>query len=126
TARISAIHVRIPKETRTGVPVCGVGNPCIRIRVVAERPHVALAEEASPARDRKWRHDPISFCKVLYVMSHFDDFTHEFVAEHITRLHRRNVAVVEMQIGAADCRQTYLDDCVMRIENLRIRDVAYL
>ena len=48
-----------------------------------------------------------------------DHFAHELVAEDVAALHRRDVAVVQVQIRAADCSARDLHDGVARVEDLR-------
>ena len=54
------------------------------------------------------------------VPADLDDFAHELVAEHVALLHRRDIAVVDVQVGSADRRRRHLDDRVARIEDDRI------
>jgi hypothetical protein len=54
-------------------------------------------------------------------MAYLHDFAHEFMAQDITRLHGRDIAVIEMQIRATDRREGDFDDGVMRVQNLWIR-----
>ena len=51
-----------------------------------------------------------------------DHLAHELVAEDVARLHRRDVAVVEVQVRAADRGRGDLDDRVARIDDLGIVD----
>ena len=48
--------------------------------------------------------------QILNRAADLDDLTHIFVAEDIALLHGRNVAIIQMQIGAADRRCRDLDD----------------
>ena len=57
--------------------------------------------------------------QILNRAADLDDLTHIFVAEDIALLHGRNVAIIQMQIGAADRRCRDLDD---GITGLRILD----
>jgi hypothetical protein len=51
-----------------------------------------------------------------------DHFAHELMAEDVAGLHRRNVAVVEVEVRAADRSRGDLDDRIARIEDLGIVD----
>ena len=62
-------------------------------------------------------HDAIADLETRVVLADLDDFAHELVAEHVALLHRRDVAVVDVQIGSADRRRRHLDDGVARIED---------
>src|ERR671927_538511 len=55
-----------------------------------------------------------------------DDLAHELVPEDVALLHRRDVAVVEVQVRPADRRRGDLHDRVAVVEDLRIRDVLDL
>src|SRR5204863_8317265 len=50
-------------------------------------------------------------------------FAHDLVSEDVAAHHRGDVAVVEMEVGAADRGQRHAHDRVVRIEDLRLRHV---
>src|SRR6185436_16181074 len=52
-------------------------------------------------------------------------FAHELMTEDVAFHHRRNVAVVQMQVGTADRGRSYFDDGVARVENLRFRHILH-
>src|SRR5690606_5020282 len=52
-----------------------------------------------------------------------DNLAHELVTENVASVHGRHVAVVKMQIGAADRGRGHFDDGITRIENPRIGHV---
>src|SRR6185436_13375670 len=52
-------------------------------------------------------------------------FAHELMTEDVAFHHRRNVAVVQMQVGTADRGRSYFDDGVARVENLRLRHILH-
>ena len=58
--------------------------------------------------------------QILDSAADLDDLTHIFVAEDIAWLHGRNVAIIQMQIGAADRRCRDLDDGITRVEDFWI------
>ena len=122
-ARIAAGQVRVAEDARGGLAV-GLAPGVLLvggIAVVAARILLLAAMVALPARDRK-RHDHALACLERARRADLDHLAHEFVAEHVARLHRRNVAVVEVQVGAADRRRSDPDDGVARVEDLGIVD----
>ena len=58
----------------------------------------------------------------LIVCADLDDLAHELMAEDVAALHRRDEAVEQVQVGAADGGEGDLDDRVARIQDLRIRN----
>ena len=116
-AGIAAVHVRVAEQTRRGIAVQLLGHPGIRIRVVAQRPELLLAEVAAAAGDGERHDDAIADLEPRVVFADLDDFAHELVAEDVALLHRRDVAVVDVQVGSADRRRRDLDDGVARIED---------
>ena len=77
---------------------------------------VALA-----AGDGERHHHPLALLERAG-RSGLDDLAHEFVAEDVARLHRRDVAIVEVQVRAADGGRGDADDRVARIEDFGIVD----
>src|SRR5262249_3619993 len=94
----------------------------VRIAVVAQRPELLTAKPALAASDGEGDHDAVALAKLAHLRADLDDLAHEFVAEDIPLLHGRNVAVVEMQIGAADGGRRDPQDRIARVENLGVRD----
>jgi hypothetical protein len=88
--------------------------------VLSHNENNCFCKETIAARDGERHNDAVAFLDVLYGAARLDDFAHKFVAENIARLHRRNVAVVKMQIGAADARRSNLDNGVARINYFRV------
>ena len=66
--------------------------------------------------------DAVALLQLLDVLADLDDHAHRLVAEDVARLHRRHVAVVEVQVGAADAGGRDLDDRVARVLDLRVGD----
>ena len=58
--------------------------------------------------------------RFLHVRPDLDDLAHELVAEDVALLHRRDEAVVEVQVGAADRRRGDLHDGVAPVQDLRV------
>src|SRR5207253_682944 len=90
------------------------------VRVIARGPQTLLTEEAVAAGDREWHHHAVASPEVVYLRSDFHDLAHELVAEDIPLHHRRNIAIVEMQVGATDGRQTVLHDAIVGIDDPRV------
>jgi hypothetical protein len=101
------------------------GHPGVGVGVVAQRPQLLAAEETAAARDRERHDDAVADFQLLVVLADFDDFAHELVAEDVSRLHRRNVAIEQVQIRSADRRGGDLDDGVSAVEDRRIGDAFY-
>ena len=79
---------------------------------------------AVAAGDRE-RHDhAVADLQVLDLRADLDDLAHELVAEDVALLHRRDEAVVEVQVRAADRRRGDPDDRVARVQDLRVGHVA--
>ena len=77
-------------------------HPRVRIRVLAEREHLLLAEEAVAAGDGKGHHDAVAYLQLLHIRPDLDDFAHELVPHDVARLHGGDESVVKVQVGAAD------------------------
>ena len=67
---------------------------------------------AAAAGDREGDDHPVARLDLLDRLAGLDDLAHEFMAEDVARLHRRDEAVVEVQVGAADRRRGDPDDRV--------------
>ena len=76
---------------------------------------------AAAARDCE-RNDDLLALPQRRLRADLDDFAHEFVAKDIAGLHRRDISVIQMQVGAADRGRGDLDDAVARIDDLGIVD----
>jgi hypothetical protein len=122
-ARVAAHHVRVAEDARAREAVDLLLHPRVRVRVVAGRPQPAPAEEAAPTGDRERDDHAVADFKVVHAGARLDDLAHELVTEDVAFLHRRDVAVVEVQVGAADGRRSDFDDGVARVENLRLGHV---
>jgi hypothetical protein len=84
-----------------------------------------LALVAFAADDRERNNDAIADLEGLFAVgSHLHDLAHELVAHDIAVLHARHVAVVEVQIGAADCATRDFNDGVPRMLDLGIRNLV--
>jgi hypothetical protein len=114
--------VRVAEQARCGIPVQLLRHPRIRIRVVTQGPELLLAEIAAATRDGEGHDDAIADFQARVLRADLDDFAHELMAEHVAFLHRRNVAIVDVQIRSADRRRRHLDDGVAWIEDDRVRD----
>src|SRR6185295_1798676 len=97
------------------VPPHLLRHPLVRVRVLAQRVQLALARRADAAGDGEGYDDPITDLELLHAASHLDDLAHELVAKDVTALHRRDEAVIKMQIRAADRGRRDLHDRVLLI-----------
>src|SRR5215212_6517663 len=95
-------------------------HPRIRIGVLAEREHLLLTEEAVATGNRKGYDHAIAYCQIVNFSTYLDHFTHEFMAEYVASLHRRNESVIHMQVGTADCRGGDFYDRISLVKDLRI------
>ena len=68
-----------------------------------------------PVADRQLRRRP---------GTDLDDLAHELVTEDVAFHHGGDVAVVEVEVGAADRRQRDAHDGVVRVDDLRIGDLV--
>jgi hypothetical protein len=119
-AGVAAVEMRVAVDPGRGEAHQRLVHPGVRIGVVAERVELARAEPAAAAGDRE-RHDhAVAGAQRLHRRAGLDDLAHEFMSEDVAAHHGRYVAVVEMEIGAADRGERHLHDGVVRIEDLRI------
>jgi hypothetical protein len=71
-------------------------------------------------------HDAVADRQVVDPLSDLDDLPHELVPEDVALRHRRHVAVVEMQVRAADRRGGDPNDRVAIVEQHRVRNLLDL
>ena len=98
----------------------GVGG-LRRVAVVAGAELLALAEEALAARDGEGDDHALALLE-RRLGADLDHLAHEFVADDVARAHGRDIAVVEVEVGAADRGRGDLEDRVARIDDLGIGD----
>jgi len=79
-----------------------------------------LTGETAAACNRKWDDDSVAFLQIVYATPHLDDFAHKLMAENVAALHRRNEAVIQVQIGTADRGRGNFDDSVALTQDFRI------
>src|SRR5439155_9907313 len=80
-----------------------------------------LAIITVPAGDAERHHHAVARFEFADCFAHLDHFPHEFVPENVPRLHAGDIAMVEVQIGAADGRRTDFDNGVPWIQDFWIR-----
>src|SRR5262249_54444413 len=90
------------------------------VRVVAERPQLLLAEVTPAAGDRERHYHAVTDLQLRVLLPDLDDFAHELVAEDVARLHGRDVAVVQMEVGTGHGGRPDPYDRVARVQDLRI------
>jgi hypothetical protein len=81
-----------------------------------------LAKPAMATTDRERDNDTVADFQVCNFRAELYDLTHVFMAEDISLLHGRLVAVQEVQVRAADCARRYLEDCIAGMLDPGIRD----
>jgi hypothetical protein len=116
----AAEHVRIAEQTGGRVAEQFFRERRIGIGILAKGKQVFLAEKAIAARNREGNHHAVAGFEIVHVEPALDHFAHKLMAENVARFHRRNQAVVQMQVGAADRRPGDFDDRVAPVKNLRI------
>ncbi|MNV78289.1 hypothetical protein D3C71_1717710 [compost metagenome] len=83
-----------------------------------------LAEETAAAGDHERNDHAVSDVQVGHGAAGVLDDAHEFVAEDIARFGLRDLAVVEVQVRAADGGGRYPQDDVVIVLDDRVRDVV--
>src|ERR1700722_10436403 len=94
----------------------------IRIGVIAGRPDLLAAKLTVAAGDGKRHNNAIATLQISYTFSNLLHDSHEFVTEDIAGFHRRDKAVVEVQVGTAYGGPRYFQDRVVRVQQKRIGD----
>src|SRR5829696_2306261 len=93
----------------------------IRIRGVAEREEATLAKPAGAARDRERNDDAIANLELRHSRADLDHLAHRLMTEDIPLFHRWHVAVIDMEVGAANTTRGNPHDGVSRVDDLRVR-----
>src|SRR6185369_6091606 len=86
---------------------------------------LALAEEAAAAGDGEGDDHAVAEREVLDLAAELDDLAHELVAQDVPLLHGGDVAVVEVEVRAADRGRGDADDGVAPVQDRRVGDVFY-
>jgi hypothetical protein len=76
----------------------------VGVGVLAHGIQFGAARGARPAGDRERDHDPVADPELagVHAVADLDDLTHELVTHHVALLHRRHVAVDQVQVRPAD------------------------
>src|SRR5829696_10380733 len=125
-AGVAARDVRVAEDAGRRVAEELLGDARVRVGVLADGVELVLAGPAVAAGDRERDDDAVADLEVGDAPALLDDLAHELVAEDVALAHRRDVAVVEVQVGPADRRGADLHDGVAVVEDLRVRDVLHL
>src|SRR5262249_12055375 len=112
-------------DSRRRVAEKFLGHPGVGVRVLAERIHLLLAEEAAAAGNREADHYAVAYLQILDLRPDLDYFTHELMPDDVPLLHRRNETVVKVQVGAADRRGCDPHNGVTPVDDLRFWRVNY-
>src|SRR4051794_13181464 len=129
---VRGVAARVPAQ-RVGVPVAAadpltpqrLGDPRVGVAVVAQGPQLLLAVPALPAAGEGDHHHPVADLVLGDVLADLGHRAHELVPEHVTGAHRGDVAAQQVQVRAAGHRQADLEDDVVVVEDLRLRDVLH-
>ena len=122
-AGVAAGHVAVAEQPRHRLAVellCDVlivGGQAI----VAGRILMLAAVIAAAAGDRERDDDLLALLQCRF-RPDLDHFAHEFVAQYVAGLHRRDITVIEMQVRPADRGRGDLDDAVARVDDFGIID----
>src|SRR4051794_7514930 len=116
----AARQVRVAEDPRGRMAEHLLGEPCVRIRVLAQRVQLVLARVAVAARDRERHDDAVADLEVRDGLALFDDLAHELVTEDVAALHRRDVAVEKVEVRAADRGRGDADDRVAVVQDRRV------
>ena len=122
-AVVAAEEVRVPEEGARAVADRGLLEPGVGVAVVAGAGDVLLAEPAPAAGDAEGDDDAVADLEVVDVGAELDDLAHELVPEDVVLLHRRDVAVVQVQVAPADGGARHAQDRVAAVEDLGIGHV---
>ena len=89
---------------------------------VAAREKALLTEPTLAAADGEWHDDAIADLEIGYLGAKLNHLAHVFAAEDVATFHRGLVAVQQVEVGPTNGTSGDLDDGVMGILNLWIRD----
>src|SRR3954447_6203254 len=113
--------MRVAEQSGRRVPEDLVRDLLVAVGRLADRVVVPMALFALVAGDRERHDDAVADLQLaLGLRPDFDHLAHGLVANDVAGLHAGHVAVVEMQVRAADCRARDLDDGVARMLDLRV------
>jgi hypothetical protein len=123
-AGVAAREVRVAEDSRGGVAEQLLSQPRVRVGVLAQGEQLLLAVPAVSASDRERNDDAVANLQVRDAAAGLHDLAHELVAEDIALLHRRDEAVVQVKIRAADRGRGHAHDGVTPVHDRRIRHVV--
>lgn len=100
----------------------------VGVGVLAARVQLRATGPAGAAGDGEGHDDPVADaqCAVADAGADLDDLAHELVAHDVVLLHGGDVAVEQMEVGAADRRRGDLHDGVATVEDRRVRYLLHL
>jgi hypothetical protein len=118
----AADRVRVAEAPAGALSPQALGDPGVRIAVVAQGVELLTAVPALPAGDEGVDHHPLADLAVAHALADLDDLAHELVAQDVAGPHERDVAADQVQVGAAAGGLADLDDDVVVVEQLRVGD----
>ena len=124
-AGVTAEHVRVAEQGRTGEAVHFLHRRGVGVGVVAERKELLFAKEAVAAGDGEGDDDSVALFDFVLIASGADflDDAHGFMSHDVAGLHEGDEAVEEVEVGAADGGGGDTDDGVAAVEDFGIGDV---
>ena len=114
-AGVPAEHVRKSEQAGRGVAHSLGGNFRVGVGGIAGGVERLRAEVARSAGDGEGDDDAVPLLELRHFATDFDDDAHRLVAQDVAALHRRLVAVEEVEIRAADRGRGDPDDDVGRL-----------
>ncbi len=88
--------------------------------MVTEGEQLFSAKKAFAARDVKGDDNAVADLEFFDFWPNINDLAHILMAENVTFFHRRHVAIIKMEIGAANSSRAGLNDRVRRLLYFRI------
>jgi len=99
---------------------CFGGHLRIGVSAIAGGEQTLAAEPAVATADRERHHNPVADPEVGNLGAECHDLAHVLVTEDVARLHRRLVAVEQVEVRPADRAGGDLDDRIARMLDLRV------
>src|ERR1700712_3523831 len=85
------------------------------VAALTNRPVSFAALLALTAANGEGHHHAVADFQLFIIGSDFNDFSHEFMTENVTLLHKGNVTVHQMKIRATDGARRHLDDDIAAV-----------
>lgn len=102
TAGIATEGVAIAEDPRTSMPIERLGQLRVGVGVIATGEGLLPTVLTIATTQDRDRNDPIATAELRDGASSFDDFSQEFVANHVPGMHRGHQAIEQMQVRSAN------------------------